>query len=152
MIKHIVFDCDGTLIDTSQFRYSLFPGIKDLLIQLSPNNSLYVWTARDRNSTLRILQELGVMHFFVGFCTSDDAYPKPHIGGIGQMLGEINKAHVCVIGDSVNDVVGAKNFGVKSIGAAWNKNSNLDFLNDSGADFIAHGPLECLSWLSSNLS
>ncbi len=151
MTKHIVFDCDGTLLDTSQSRYSLYPDIKDLLINLSTNHSLYVWTARDRSSTLRILQELGVVHFFEGFCTSDDAYPKPHIGGVGQMLGEINKAHACVIGDTVNDIVGAKNFGVKSIGATWNKSANLDSLIESGADFIAFSPLDCLSWLSNNL-
>lgn len=151
MTKYIVFDCDGTLIDTSQSRYSLYPGIKDLLVHLSANHTLYVWTARDRSSTLRILQELGVIHFFEGFCTCDDAYPKPHVRGIGEMLGKINKADVCVIGDTVNDILGAKNFGVKSIAAAWNKNVNLHLLNDSGADFIAFGPSECLTWLSDHL-
>ncbi len=151
MKKHIVFDCDGTLVDTSQLKYGLYPGIKDLLKALSADSILYVWTARDRRSTLRILEELGVITFFEQLCTIDDAYPKPHVNGLVDMLHETEKSNICVIGDTTNDILGAKNFGVKSIGAVWNRSASTNVLKESGADFIATAPEECLDWIIENL-
>ena len=77
--KNVVFDCDGTLVDTSSSKYKLFPGIKELLHELSSECLLYVWTARGRSSTLRILEELGVISYFDSFSTVDDHFPKPQL-------------------------------------------------------------------------
>jgi phosphoglycolate phosphatase len=149
--RHIVFDCDGTLVDTSRLKYSLYPGIKELLLALSSESVLYVWTARDRRSTLRILDELGISKFFEQISTCDDAIPKPHVSGLIDMLHDTNKSMICVIGDTSNDIIGAKNFNVKSIGAAWNPNAGAIILKESGADFIANAPEECLEWIKENL-
>lgn len=150
-MKHIVFDCDGTLVDTSSFRYRLFPGIKELLTDLARENLLYVWTARDRHSTLRILEELGVHHLFENFATISDAPPKPHIGGLASLLGTTTKSSICVIGDSSNDMLGAKSFGVMAIGATWNAATSSDYLKDTGADFIVSHPGECSNLIQLNL-
>lgn len=151
MKNHIVFDCDGTLVDTSAFKYRLYPGIKELLISLSENSVLYVWTARDRVSTLRILKELGIYTFFQSICTIDDALAKPNIDGLKELVGEIEKKLVCVVGDTSNDIIGARNFGVKSIGAVWNQSSHSGVLEDMGADFIADDPVQCLPWILKNI-
>ncbi len=151
MRKHIIFDCDGTLVDTSSYKHRLFPGIKDLLIELSKNNLLYVWTARDRTSTLRILGDLGILSYFESLSTSDDAYPKPHVAGISQLVGSIDKQSICIIGDSSNDMLGAKNFGALGIGAIWNQAVLPQVLKDSGADFIVSHPLECSKLIELNL-
>lgn len=142
-MKHIVFDCDGTLIDTSTFRYRLFPGIKELLSELALEHRLYVWTARDRRSTLRILEELGVSSFFEAICTINDAPPKPHVGGLKDLVGSAPKNTICVVGDSSNDILGAKSFGVRGIGAVWSSGANALLLEDAGADFIVSHPSEC---------
>lgn len=119
---------------------------------LATDSTLYVWTARDRRSTLRILEELGVSSFFEQICTIDDALPKPHISGLIDMLSDTKKSHICVIGDTSNDILGAKNFGVKSIGAVWNRSASEAVMRETGADFIAKAPLECLEWLTKNIS
>lgn len=150
-MKHVVFDCDGTLVDTSTTKYKLFPGIKELLVELSPHCLLYVWTARGRSSTLRILEELGVYSYFNGFSTVDDAFPKPHVGGLLELVGPAPKHSVCVIGDSSNDVIGAKNFGVMCIGAAWNGSVPPQYLKDMGADFLVSHPSECSKLIELNL-
>lgn len=150
-MKHIVFDCDGTLVDTSTFRYKLFPGIKELLVELSTENLLYVWTARDRLSTLRILEELGVSQYFDSVSTISDAPPKPHMGGLVSLLGKTTKSSICVIGDSSNDMLGAKSFGVLAIGAVWNPATNADYLQGVGADFIVSHPSECSTLIQQNL-
>ncbi len=148
MKKHIVFDCDGTLVDTSQLKYCLYPGIKDLLIALAADSILYVWTARDRRSTLRILEELGISTFFEQISTIDDAFPKPHISGLVDMLHDTKKSLICMIGDTSNDIIGAKNFGVKSIGVTWNRSASATVLKESGADFIAITPEDCLAFIA----
>ncbi len=151
MKKHVVFDCDGTLVNTSIPKYVLFAGIKELLADLSADHLLYVWTARGRVSTLRILQELGVVSYFEAICTIDDAAPKPHVQGLGQLTGEFPKNSVCVIGDSSYDMMGAKNFGVLALGALWNGEAREDTLKDFGADFIVSHPAECSKLIRLNL-
>lgn len=143
MARHVVFDCDGTLVDTRVFPYQLFPGIKDLLLDLHHDHFLYVWTARDRRSTRRILEESGVYHLFEKVCTVDDALPKPNIDGIQHLVGEFPKKSCCVIGDTSSDIMGAKNFGVLGLGAVWNIDAKVEILREAGADFIVSHPLEC---------
>lgn len=150
-MKHVIFDCDGTLIDTSGPQFQLFPGIKDLIEELSGHCMLYVWTARGRSSTLRILEELGVYSYFDSFSTLDDSIPKPHIAGLVDLVGKVPKESICIIGDSSNDMLGAKNFGVLAIGAMWNKESQNQYLQESGADFIVSHPSECSKLIELNL-
>lgn len=142
-MKHIVFDCDGTLLDTSGNKYKLFPGIKELLKQLVSEHQLYVWTGRGSISTRRFLEEEGIFHLFEGVSTADDAPAKPFIGGLVSLLGNTAKNSICVIGDSSADMLGAKSFGVLAIGAVWNSNSSGQVLKDFGADFIVSHPFEC---------
>lgn len=150
-MKHVVFDCDGTLLDTSQPKYKLFPGIKELVVELSTSCSLYVWTARDRRSTLRILGELDIAHYFLGFSTCDDHPPKPHISGLMDLVGEFPRTSTCVIGDSSGDMLGARAYGVLALGATWNAQVRPQALVDSGATFIVNHPSLCSNLIQQNL-
>lgn len=151
MKKHVVFDCDGTLVNTSVPKYVLFSGIKELLADLSADHTLYVWTARGRASTLRILQELGVFSYFEAICTIDDAPAKPHIKALTDLTGQFPKTSVCLIGDSSYDMMGAKNFGVMALGALWNGEACGETLKDFGADFLVSHPSECSKLIRQNL-
>ncbi len=150
-MKHVVFDCDGTILDTSGAKYKLFPGIKELLLELTQDYMLYVWTARGRASTLRFFEEMGILHLFDQLCTPDDAPGKPHVAGLFSLLGSTPKHSICVIGDSSADMVGAKNFGVMAIGAIWQRDASSQTLKEFGADFIVSHPLECSKLLLENL-
>ncbi|HLT23360.1 MAG TPA: HAD-IA family hydrolase [Bacteriovoracaceae bacterium] len=151
-MKYIVFDCDGTLIDTLSSNRPLYPGIFDLLTELKESGHLlYVWTARDRISTLRILAENKVLPFFEEISTIDDDLPKPNPAGLTRMLGEIDKRSICVIGDSPTDIIGAKSFGVMSIGALWNNITSSEELEEYSADFLVKDPKVCSKVISDNL-
>lgn len=154
-MKHIVFDHDGTLVDTRGPEHKLFTGIKELLVELAREHQLYVWTARPRASTLRILTNLGVLQLFEGVCTIDDAPNKPHVAGLALLLGKAQKNSICMIGDSTNDILGAKNFGVLALGAVWGADGDRarhgDVLKDYGADFIVAHPSECSRIIAQNL-
>lgn len=150
-MKHVVFDCDGTLLDTNIPRYRLFPGIKELVQELAETCHLYVWTARGRASTLRILEEQGILQYFEGISTPDDNFPKPHIAGLIDLLGKTPSDRICVIGDTSNDMIGAKNFGVTAIGCTWSPGTSPHVLKDFGADFIVSHPSECSKLIQLNL-
>lgn len=151
-MRIVVFDCDGTLLNTNSSRPAFFPGIKELLLDLAKDCQLFVWTARGRASTLRILEENGVRHLFQGISTPDDAPSKPHVQGLCDLAGTERKNSICVIGDSSMDMVGARNFGVLAIGAVWNTNANAAYLREAGADFIVSDPSECSTLIRSNLT
>jgi phosphoglycolate phosphatase-like HAD superfamily hydrolase len=150
-MKHVIFDCDGTLVDTSSAMYKLFPDVKELLLDLAEVCALYVWTARGRTSTLRILSGLGIAAFFDAVSTPDDAPPKPNVKGLFDLVGKTPKAAVCVIGDSGNDMLGAKGFGVLALGATWNRGARTDVLTEAGADFIVSHPADCSNLIRLNL-
>lgn len=142
-MKHVVFDCDGTLMDTREIPYRLFPGVKGLIQELARSCTLYVWTARGRSSTLRILQESGVVQYFDAFYTADDGVGKPHVLGLATLVGDFPKEDCWMIGDTTGDILGARNFGIKCIGAVWNGEASSEVLLEAGADFIATHPAEC---------
>lgn len=151
-MRIVVFDCDGTLLNTNTDRPGFFPGIKELLLDLAVDCQLFVWTARGRASTLRILEENGVRHLFEAISTPDDAPPKPHVKGLFDLVGNAEKKSICVIGDSSMDMTGARNFGVLAIGAVWNQQANHIYLREAGADFIVSDPSECSKLIRSNLT
>ncbi len=143
---HVIFDCDGTLIKSDG---KLFPEIKDLLQKLkAKGHELYIWTGRDRVSTQRLLQENEIHSYFFDMRCADDASPKPNPEGPIQMLIGIDHENVVIVGDSFADVLGAKNYKCRSIGAVWDRDVKADVLREMGADFIAQTPIDCLEILN----
>lgn len=131
---HIVFDHDGTLVHPESLQ--LYPGIRPLLALLQQNGAkLYVWTARNRHSTVEILRSLAIIQCFEDLSTCTDCESKPSPQGLVNMLGEVSKHDVVVIGDSFADMIGARNFQVASLGANWHEKSedNARILNHFGA-------------------
>lgn len=119
---HIIFDHDGTLVETKGGKFVLFPGMRELLSKLKNENyKLYVWTARGRQSTLTSLRDNQVLELFESFSCADDGIPKPHPLGLMKMLEGINKKSIIHIGDSRGDIEGAKQFGIDVVFAAWNE-------------------------------
>jgi phosphoglycolate phosphatase-like HAD superfamily hydrolase len=119
-ISYIVFDHDGTLVNTSGFPRSLYPGMKDLLKFLKNEEvKLFVWTARSRASTVSILEEQGILSYFEDICGSDNAAGKPSAAGIEFLLPGVKPENVIVIGDSLGDIIGGSKFGAHCIGAMW---------------------------------
>lgn len=128
-----------------RLKYVLFDEMRELLIALGESGyRLYVWTARDRMSTMSILKSLDVVKFFYEFRCLDDTIPKPHPMGLNEMLEDVDKSKVIMIGDSITDIQGAKAFGCKSIGALWCTHVNEEYLSEAGPSFMVKTPSECL--------
>jgi phosphoglycolate phosphatase-like HAD superfamily hydrolase len=135
-MKHIVFDHDGTLVEVGRDGFVLFEGMKHVVEGLHrAGHKVYVWTARDRYGTLSSLKANAILPFIEDLrCANDGPPPKPAPDGLEDMLEGINKADVVVIGDNYSDMIGAKKFGAKCIGALWNDPAKKPVLDEFGAD------------------
>lgn len=130
-----MFDHDGTLVNTMGLSPQAYEGIMDLVQALTGREvPLYVWTARSKVSTIRILEELKLRRFFKDICGSDTANAKPSQAGLDYLVPEVDPENVVVIGDSLGDIVGAKSFGAYPVGVAWS-----DSVQEIEATFLKTG-------------
>lgn len=122
--KHIIFDHDGTLVDTSTGPRSLFKGIKELLKLLSSEDvSCYIWTARNRSSTVEILESLAIIGQFKAMSCGQEMAPKPSVDGLEILMIDAPKKEILVVGDSLGDIIGGSSFGAYTVGALWGHGS-----------------------------
>lgn len=140
---HIVFDHDGTLVDTNSFPFSLFSGMKELLLDLKAKHfELFIWTARPRRSTLESLKRLDIAHFFTEIYCFDDGLPKPHPMGLAELTAGVPKQHILHIGDSFSDFDGAHAYGIEVVAACWNNPDQVKKVAPF-ADYTALSVDEC---------
>lgn len=118
----VVFDHDGTLVDTRGENPVVFSEIPELLEELSRLNvDLYMWSLRPRASLVRITKEVGIYHYFRDARGSDDGnYPKPHPEGLNELLLGYDLEKVCHVGDGSGDFAGARAQKIPFIAACWN--------------------------------
>ncbi len=147
---HIIFDHDGTLVDTSTAPRKIYAGIRDILEFIkSKDIPMYVWTARSRISALESLEEQRILSFFDAVCGGDSAEVKPSTAGIKFLLEGQEYENVIVIGDSIGDIIGGKNFGAISLGVMWSHRTDQaheSFVN-YGAYKLFQEPKELLEFL-----
>lgn len=144
MIKYVIFDCDGTLLNPAGMKAQAYPGILELLQRLSLNEfELFVWTGRDAPSLHKFLQSQHLAKYFRDQRAAGECAPKPHPDGLRQMLPGVDPSQCVVIGDSWADMKGARNFGAKSIGALWHKGTDAEALKEFGATALVSTPADC---------
>lgn len=124
---HIVFDHDGTLVNTEVSPYTLFRGMREFLVDLKALGfELYIWTSRPRRSVLETIQRLDIASFFTDVFCYDDGIPKPNSMGLKKLTEGIAKNEIMHIGDSMTDIDGAQAFGIDAVAACWNDPDQVD--------------------------
>lgn len=145
IVKKRVTDRWMELFESPNFSYNLFPGIRCLLTKLKEAKyGLYVWTGGYRQYALKILNQTGIINFFEKVCCADDTDPKPDTEGVIKLVGDVPKEKVVIIGDSVTDIQGAKNFGCNCIVALWDDYVKINDLKKMQPDFWADYPEDCM--------
>ncbi len=123
----IIWDHDGTLVNTDAHTFTLFKGVKEILLDLKGLGfEMAIWTARPRASTLESLKNLEIVDFFGEIYCYDDGPSKPHPEGLQKLVKGRDKKHVLHIGDSRSDIAGAHSFGVDVIAACWYSARNVN--------------------------
>ncbi|MBC7540785.1 MAG: HAD family hydrolase [Bacteriovorax sp.] len=140
---HIIFDHDGTLVNTDISPYTLFVGMRELLIDLKAHDfELYIWTSRPRRSVIETIGRLDIAHFFTDIFCFDDGLPKPNPMGLQKLTEGIDKKEILHIGDSYTDIDGAQAYGIEVVAACWNSPDQVDKYEDI-ADYTALDLNQC---------
>lgn len=123
-----------------------YPGIMSLLDSLKHQNiPMAVVSNKNQGACLAVLDGLKMTSFFkivVGGDSTSERKPDAAPFQLAlQSLG-VPASESLMVGDSLNDILGARNLGMKSVGVAWGL-SPLDEMKQ--ADFLVHRADEILS-------
>lgn len=101
----------------------VYAGMKELLMQLNANGySCALCTGKDRSRTLEILNKLGLFSCFsVVVCSDDVTHPKPSAESLNLVLRQlaVSRDQAVMVGDARNDIICARNAGMKVIAVSW---------------------------------
>lgn len=102
-------------------RESLFPGVPDLLAQLSRQTPLAVATGKSRRGLDQALVSTGLGPFFRITRCADETRSKPHPRMLEEIMAFFGAAPVdlIMIGDTVYDMEMAQAAGVPAVGVTW---------------------------------
>jgi len=144
-LQHYLSQRWPEIYSSQEFGEEIFDGITELLEKLEQlNYGLYIWSAGYKKAILETLKRYNISQYFIEVKALEDGFSKPHPQQLYDMLGEVDKKHVIVIGDSYTDITGAFNYGCPSIAALWNDREKHKQLAQCGAQYFAHHPEECL--------
>jgi pyrophosphatase PpaX len=98
-------------------------GMSELLRKLNESGcKCALCTGKDRSRTIEILQYYNLEKYFMSIVCSDDVQnPKPHPESLLYIMKKLNalKDNTIMVGDGINDILAAKNTGIKSIAVTW---------------------------------
>ncbi|WP_432628583.1 HAD family hydrolase [Brotaphodocola sp.] len=136
------------------FENDVYEGIPELLDDLrSAGYHLYLATSKPEDTAKRILEhfDLARRFDFIGGATLDESREKKGdvIRYVLESCGiaESDKDQVVMIGDRSNDIVGAKENGLESIGVLYGYGSREELLT-AGADYLAKTPADVMGIVS----
>lgn len=98
-------------------------GMIELLQNL--NESGYICTlctGKDRSRTMEILKHFNMEQYFkIIICSDDVTNPKPHPESLFVIMEKLEALpeNTIMVGDGINDILSAKNAGIKSIAITW---------------------------------
>lgn len=114
---------------------SLFPGVKEMLARLEKEGyKLGLTTSRIKETTLRALDLLEIKQYFGCIITADDCTehkpdPQPVFRTM-EGLGETDISRAVMIGDTVNDMMCARNAGVRYVMVEWSSSVDRSKLTE----------------------
>lgn len=113
----------GEIVPTCENIVGVLSGFRDMGIKL------FVVTTDDRKGAWHCLEKLGVSGLFDKVYTADDKYVKPDARVIDEICKNygFDRNEVLMIGDTMNDIVFAKNGGIGFIGVG-KEEKNLQYL------------------------
>ncbi|MBI2971336.1 MAG: histidinol-phosphate transaminase [Candidatus Aenigmarchaeota archaeon] len=111
---------------------------RNLLISLKKRYALGVVTGRPKKEALYALQSAGTKELFETLIAMDDVGDrlKPDPYGIQLAVTSIGVASAVYIGDSVEDIIAAKNAGIESIGVTSDSITKTLLLREGAKDVL----------------
>lgn len=136
-------------------RIKLHENMKELLAYLN-EQGVYcgLCTGKDRERTIKILEDMGLACYFKSVVCSDDvSKPKPDPESLYALMKTMDASqdYVVMVGDANNDIKCAKSAGIPSIGVTWG-DVRKEMLLKENPDYIADQVSELKSYLKEILN
>jgi phosphoglycolate phosphatase len=134
------------------YENEVYPGIEALLSRLRDSGvTLAVATSKPTIFANKVLEHFGLSGYFTYVSGSelDGRARAKHevISNALQALGLVGRDDVCMVGDRVLDVAGARAVGLPAIAVAWGYAAHGE-LESAGATAVVRTPAELLALLS----
>jgi phosphoglycolate phosphatase len=132
------------------FENALYPGIAEAIADLVDMDfSLCVVTAKPRVYAARILEHFQLGDRFSGVYgpeLADRKYSKESLIRQACLAEGVTPAHAVMVGDRVEDIVGAKANGLQTAAVVWGYGDPAE-LEDADPDHLAQTTADLVSWL-----
>jgi phosphoglycolate phosphatase len=129
----------------------LFPGVRELLADLSTGRALAIATGKGRRGLDRALDAGDLRRFFAASRCADETHPKPHPAMLLEIMRQpqVEAPQALMIGDTSHDLEMARAAGVDALAVTYGAHSETGLR--------ACGPRDCVSsvagldeWLKRN--
>ena len=102
-------------------RMGLFPGMRELIEQLSASRALGIATGKSRRGLDRALEATGLRPYFRASRCADETRPKPHPAMLRELTDEIGVAagQTLMVGDTSHDMEMARAAGVDALAVTY---------------------------------
>jgi len=99
----------------------LFPGMKELIVEISKTHSLAIATGKSRRGLDRALATSGIGACFAASRCADETNPKPHPAMLLELMEELGSAkdQMLMIGDTSHDLEMARAAEVDSVAVTY---------------------------------
>ena len=127
-------------IPIGRFENHPYPGIEVLLENLQRSgHKLYIATSKPEWMSIEILEHFGLAKYFDIICgAATDFSRNTKEAVIAHLLSQCEEQDSAVmVGDTADDVIGAKAHGIPGIGVSWGYGS-IKEMEEAGAIAIAH--------------
>jgi phosphoglycolate phosphatase len=128
---------------------TVFPGIREILNELSERLPLLIATSKPRGLAEPLLDALGLRRFFVAVIGPElDSENEQKAITIGRAMRELAPdARPVMVGDRKHDIAAAHAHNIPAIGVLWGIGSEQELLI-AGASALAHTPTELATLLA----
>lgn len=109
-------------LDFGKYENFPYPGIENLLRRLKEDGHvLYVATSKPETMSVDILEHFGLAHYFDRICGATmDGSRGTKAAVIDYLLHTCPvQGNLLMVGDTIYDVLGAKELGIPSVGVSW---------------------------------
>jgi phosphoglycolate phosphatase len=142
ILKVIYILKDGLLKDQANIK--MYPGIHEVIKKLSNNNTLFVITSNDSQVVKEYLSSRNLNNFTEIFGSDKD---PSKINNLEFIKKNYNSDKIYFVGDTVGDIIAARNANVLSISVSWGWHDK-DLLLKHSPDFLISSPLDLLNIIS----
>ena len=127
--------------DKGMFENAVYPGIPELLDGLKKDGyKLYVATSKPEQYSVKIIEHFGLAEYFEMVGGADMNETRVHKGDVIRYVmescGFTDSSEIVMVGDRENDMNGAKQNHMESVGVLYGYGSREE-LENSGASHIA---------------